>query len=164
MSRGSEEEKQAGRAPRRFLRRRDRKQPVELITDARQSPLENWEHRKRVYAVLQGARIPFLLASGAAYVWWHNWILAAVLFVISVPLPWIAVVIANGVGEPHDSRRKQVYKPQVARDRAAFQQQLLASAPPHPELLPGESTHRLELDAPPSHMVIEHDEHFTSRS
>lgn len=159
MSSGSAEEKQAGTARRGSSWRRNRNTNVELITDARQSPLENWEHRKRVYAVLQGARIPFLLASGAAYVWWQNWVLAAILFIISVPLPWIAVVIANGVGEPHDSRRKQVYKPQVARDRAAFYHHEMLAGPAHPELLPGASAGRLELDAPhPKRpIVIEHD-------
>lgn len=158
MSWGSEKEKQAGSTARRFSVRGRRRSDVELITDARQSPLENWRHRKRVYAILQGLRIPFLLASGVAYVWLHNWILAAILFVVSVPLPWIAVVIANGVGEPHDPRRKQVYKPQVARERAAYQQQLLASGPAHPELLPGNSAGRLELDAPHHPRVIDHDD------
>lgn len=47
--------------------------------------------------------------------WLHNWILATILFVISVPLPGIAVVIANGRGEAKDERTKQVYKPQIAR-------------------------------------------------
>ena len=75
-----------------------------------------------------------------------------------MPLPWIAVVIANGVGEPHDPRRKQVYKPQVARERAAYQQQLLASGPAHPELMPGDSVGRLELDAPHHPRVIDHDD------
>lgn len=159
MSRGSEEEKRRSATARRFSMRSRRRSNVELITDARQSPLENWQHRKRVYAVLQGLRIPFLLASGLAYVWLHNWVLAAVLFVISVPLPWIAVVIANGVGEPHDPRRKQVYKPQVARQKAAFQQQqLLASGPAHRELLPGRSASRLELDAPHHPTVIDHED------
>ena len=35
-----------------------------------------------------------------------------------MPLPWIAVVIANGVGQPRDPRRPQIYKPQVAREQA----------------------------------------------
>lgn len=86
-----------------------------LITDAERSPLENWEHRKRVYAWIQLSRVPFLLAAGASYLWLHNWILATILFIISVPLPGIAVVIANGQGEARDTREKQTYKPQVAR-------------------------------------------------
>lgn len=86
-----------------------------LITDAKRTPYENLRHRERVYAWLQGARVPFLLASGATYMWWQNWIVSALLFAISVPLPWIAVVIANGHGEPRDKRAPKVYKPAVAR-------------------------------------------------
>ena len=89
---------------------------VELITDARRSPYDNWLHRKRVYNILQGLRIPFLLLSALTYLVLHSVWLSAVLFVVSVPLPWIAVVIANGAGEPQDSRAPKVYKPQVARE------------------------------------------------
>ncbi|GGG69191.1 DUF3099 domain-containing protein [Corynebacterium pelargi] len=93
---------------------------AELVTDAHQSPEENRLHREKVYAWLQGLRIPFLLASGVTYVWWHSIALSAVLFAISIPLPWIAVVIANGVGERRDSRTPAVYKPAVAREYQAF--------------------------------------------
>lgn len=89
---------------------------VELITDARRSPYDNWLHRKRVYNILQGLRIPFLLLSALTYLVLDSVWLSAVLFVVSVPLPWIAVVIANGAGEPQDSRAPKVYKPQVARE------------------------------------------------
>ena len=37
--------------------------------------------------------------------------------VVSVPMPWIAVVIANGVGEPADKRKPRVYKPGVVREQ-----------------------------------------------
>lgn len=47
---------------------------------------------------------------------WHAWFLAVVLFIISVPLPWVAVVIANGHGEPRDPREKNVYKPGLVRE------------------------------------------------
>ncbi|MDU0477861.1 DUF3099 domain-containing protein [Staphylococcus chromogenes] len=96
-----------------------------LITDAKRSPLENWAHRKRVYNILQGSRIPFLLASAVTYMYLHNVWLSVILFTISIPLPWIAVVIANGQGEPKDVRTKQTYKPQVARQlHRDFHQQL----------------------------------------
>ncbi|MCX7537199.1 DUF3099 domain-containing protein [Corynebacterium sp. P5875] len=104
------------RGLRRLLPRRGR---VELITDARQTPLDNLNARRRKYAILQGSRIPFLLASAATWVWWENTWISVILFVISVPLPWIAVVIGNGAGEPRDPRVKQVYKPAVIRERNA---------------------------------------------
>lgn len=43
--------------------------------------------------------------------------LAAIFMVISVPMPWIAVVIANGVGEPEDKRQPRVYKPAIVREQ-----------------------------------------------
>lgn len=90
-----------------------------LITDARTSPLRNYRYRRRTYAALQWSRIPLLLLAGAAFMWWHVEWLAVVLTIASVPMPWIAVVIANGVGEPADKRAPRVYKPGVAREEAA---------------------------------------------
>ena len=91
----------------RTRHRRGRRSQVELITDARQSPLENWQYRRTMYNWLQGSRIPILLTAGAVYWLWENWVITGILFLISVPLPWIAVVIANGVGQPRDPRRPQ---------------------------------------------------------
>lgn len=88
---------------------------VALITDAHRSPIENLHHRETLYKWLQGSRVPFLLASGVTYIWMHNIFLSVVLFCISIPLPWIAVVVANGVGEPKDPRTPSVYKPALAR-------------------------------------------------
>ena len=96
-----------------------RSKKVELITQVERSPYQNWLHRKRVYNILQGSRVPFLGASAVAYLHFHQIVLSAILFLICVPLPWIAVVIANGHGEPKDARTRNVYKPQAARDAAA---------------------------------------------
>ena len=108
-----------------------RRRNVELITDARRSPMEDWQRRRRIYAVLQGSRIPFLLAAIGVYTLWHNLWIFGILVAISVPLPWIAVVIANAVGEPQDGRQQRVYKPGVAREQqkqATEQAQLTAAA------------------------------------
>lgn len=108
-----------------------RRRNVELITDARRSPIEDWQRRRRIYAVLQGSRIPFLLAAIGVYTLWHNLWIFGILVAISVPLPWIAVVIANAVGEPQDGRQQRVYKPGVAREQqrqAAEQSQLSAAS------------------------------------
>lgn len=130
-----------------------RRPKAALITDAKRSPLENWAHRKRVYNILQGSRIPFLLASAVTYMWLHSVWLSVILFAISVPLPWIAVVIANGHGEPQDKRIKQTYKPQVARQiYREHQQQLAEAAPGAPDALPSGS----------EHAIIEHDDSSTS--
>lgn len=88
-----------------------------LITDARQSRIRNYNYRRHTYAVLQWSRIPLLLLAAAAFLWWDLAWLAAILTVLSVPMPWIAVVIANGVGEPADKRSPRVYKPGVVREQ-----------------------------------------------
>ncbi|WP_048758369.1 DUF3099 domain-containing protein [Corynebacterium vitaeruminis] len=102
--------------PKRGSTRR-RKKDAALITDARGSRIRNYDHRRHVYAVLQWSRIPLLLLSGAFYMWWDLPWIAAILMVVSVPMPWIAVVIANGVGEPADRRKPRVYKPGVVREQ-----------------------------------------------
>ena len=103
-----------------------------LITDAVTTPEQNRRSREKQYAVLQGLRLPFILAAIAA-AWQNWWIVAAVLFVVSVPLPWIAVVLGNAQGEKRDPRSKNVYKPAVARE-----EQRLAAAR-RAELNPAES-------------------------
>lgn len=72
--------------------------------------------------MVQGVRLPLILVALGLISLWHHPGWAAVLFGISIPLPWIAVVIANGRGEPRDPRTNQVYKPavyrQIQQDRA----------------------------------------------
>ena len=95
--------------------RRHRRIARALITDAVTSPEQNRQSREKQYAILQGLRLPFILAAiWAAWMSW--WVFAAVLFVVSVPLPWIAVVLGNAQGEKRDSRSKNVYKPAVVRE------------------------------------------------
>ncbi|MBC2681690.1 DUF3099 domain-containing protein [Corynebacterium anserum] len=95
--------------------RRKRTSDVELITDARQSPLENWHKRRKVYAILQMARIPMLALSGLLMWWTGNLWLSASVAIISLPLPWIAVLLANETGDS-DPRNHHVYKPQLVRE------------------------------------------------
>ena len=68
-----------------------REDPV-LITDAQMSYEEELEVRKRRYKWTMGLRFPCMIAAGFCYqIPW----LAVTLLAISVPLPWIAVLIAN---------------------------------------------------------------------
>lgn len=124
-----------GGAPRAGRRFRLSRRRAELITDARRSPAEDLRRRELIYAWLQGARLPALLISAGSYLWLGDWILSGLLFIISVPLPWIAVVIANGKGEPRDKRMRNVYKPQAARE---FNAQLAADADRRAQLASGE--------------------------
>lgn len=128
-----------------------RRSNVALVTTASYSPTQNRKKREKQYMWIQGVRLPFLIVSMATYVWMHNIWLSALLFIISVPLPWIAVVIANGIGEPRDPRAPAVYKPALAREQAtalaASNTPSLGSAGAISELPPG-SAARDSQDAP----------------
>jgi hypothetical protein len=63
-----------------------------LITEAAPSYQEQFAVRRRKYAIMMSMRIPLLIAAVFCYqIWW----LALALIVLSVPLPWMAVLIAN---------------------------------------------------------------------
>src|SRR5581483_9020039 len=72
----------------------DEGRPV-LITAAA-LPYEE-EHRLRVrkYLTLMTFRIPALILAAVAYGIWHNGLISLLIVAASVPLPWIAVLIAN---------------------------------------------------------------------
>jgi hypothetical protein len=63
-----------------------------LITAAETSYDDQHAARKRKYLIMMGMRLPFLFAALAFY---QTWWLALGLVVLSIPLPWIAVLIAN---------------------------------------------------------------------
>jgi hypothetical protein len=86
-------------------------QPV-LITRAA-APFEE-QHRERVrkYLTLMFWRIPALILAAVAYGIWENGLISLAIILVSVPLPWMAVLIANDrpprrAEEPrrYDSRR-----------------------------------------------------------
>ncbi|SFR03327.1 Protein of unknown function [Lentzea waywayandensis] len=63
-----------------------------LITSAAPSYEDQLAARRRRYALMMSLRIPcILLALLFAKIWW----LALILILLSVPLPWMAVLIAN---------------------------------------------------------------------
>ncbi|MGH3695912.1 MAG: DUF3099 domain-containing protein [Pseudonocardiaceae bacterium] len=63
-----------------------------LITAAEPSYAEQYATRRRKYAILMSARIPCLILAGVFY---QTWWLALAFVALSVPLPWMAVLIAN---------------------------------------------------------------------
>ncbi|MQA09113.1 MAG: DUF3099 domain-containing protein [Pseudonocardiaceae bacterium] len=63
-----------------------------LITEAAPSYDEEHAARKRKYMIMMGMRFPCLILAGFFY---QTWWLALALVVLSVPLPWIAVLVAN---------------------------------------------------------------------
>ncbi len=72
----------------------DEGRPV-LITRAA-LPYEE-EHRLRVrkYLTIMSFRIPALILSAVAYGLWHNGLISLAIIAVSIPLPWIAVLVAN---------------------------------------------------------------------
>ncbi|MFC4001006.1 DUF3099 domain-containing protein [Prauserella oleivorans] len=70
----------------------DRRVDPVLITAAAPSYDDELAARKRKYVITMGLRFPCLILAGVFY---HTWWLALTFLVLSVPLPWIAVLIAN---------------------------------------------------------------------
>src|SRR5690349_13524655 len=72
----------------------DEGRPV-LITRA--APAYEVQHRQRVrkYLTLMAFRIPALILAAVAYNIWQNGLISLAIIVASIPLPWMAVLIAN---------------------------------------------------------------------
>jgi hypothetical protein len=66
-----------------------------LITRA--APAYEEQHRARVrkYLTIMSFRIPALILAAWAYSVWHNGLISLAILVASIPLPWIAVLVAN---------------------------------------------------------------------
>ena len=89
-----------------------------LITDAQRSYEDDLKTRKRRYGIMMGMRIPCMVL--AAIFYQTPWI-AVTLLVLSVPLPWMAVLIAN---DRMPRKREEINRYQA--DRNALE------ARPHP--------------------------------
>jgi hypothetical protein len=63
-----------------------------LITDAQRSYEEELSTRKRRYTLMMGMRLPCMILAAVFYQ--TPW-LAVALLVLSIPLPWMAVLVAN---------------------------------------------------------------------
>ena len=101
-----------------------------LITDAARSYEEELKVRKRRYAVMMGMRLPCMVLAAVFYQ--TPW-LAVSLLVLSIPLPWMAVLVAND-RLPRKSEKVSRYQ----ADRRSLE------ARPHPVI---ESSHT-EFDGP----------------
>lgn len=82
----------------------DGARPV-LITRAEPAFEEQQRQRVRKYLTLMTFRIPALISAAVAYSIWENGLISLTIILISVPLPWMAVLIANDrpprrAGEP----------------------------------------------------------------
>lgn len=78
-------------------RRSDSEAAVEavLITEARTSVEEQHRARVRKYLLIMSVRLPALILAALAYTVWENPWISMGIIAISIPLPWMAVLIAN---------------------------------------------------------------------
>ncbi|WP_082948792.1 DUF3099 domain-containing protein [Mycobacterium sp. 1274756.6] len=84
-----------------------------LITAAAPSYEEQHRARVRKYLIMMSCRIPAFVLAAVAYGVWHNGLVSLLILAVSIPLPWMAVLIANDrpprrPGEPrrYDTRRE----------------------------------------------------------
>lgn len=98
-----------------------------LITAA--APSFEQQHRERVrkYLTLMAFRVPALILAAAAYGLWHNGLISLLILAASIPLPWMAVLIAND-------------RP----PRSADEPRRYDAAPPHTPLFPTAPRRALE--------------------
>src|ERR1700744_3899204 len=66
-----------------------------LITAAEPSYEEQHRARVRKYLTLMAFRIPALILAALAYGAWHNGLISLAIVGASIPLRWMAVLIAN---------------------------------------------------------------------
>lgn len=94
-----------------YLRRR----APQLITSAQRTPFQNRRRRETVYSILQVVRVPLMVLAAVVWGVWDLWWLGLLIMGVSIPMPGIAVVIANERGQRKDKREQSVYKPAAAR-------------------------------------------------
>jgi len=108
-----------------------------LITAA--APAYEEQHRARVrkYLKIMSFRIPALLLAAVAYGIWHNGLISLAIIAVSLPLPWIAVLIAND-RPPRRAEEPRRYNDMPNRtqlfprpDRRAIEAGFTPTAQPH---------------------------------
>jgi len=77
---------------------RDRRAEAVLITNAAPSFSTEQHQRSRRYMILMAIHLVSFALAGILY--YYAWWLGLVLLVISTPLPWVAVVLANAPSRP----------------------------------------------------------------
>jgi len=82
-----------------------------LITRAAVPYEEQHRERVRKYLKIMSWRVPALLGAALAYGIWHNGLISLAILVASIPLPWIAVLIAN------DRPPRQAEEPRRYQDK-----------------------------------------------
>ena len=77
---------------------RDTRVEAVLITNAAPSFSTEQHHRSRRYTILMAVHLIGFALAGVLY--YYAWWLGLILLVITTPLPWVAVVLANTPSRP----------------------------------------------------------------
>jgi Flp pilus assembly protein TadB len=95
--------------------RRSRGDEPALITTAAESNDDEWDRRRKKYAIMMGLRALCVIAAATTY---RTSMWLALAFVAGgIVLPWCAVIIAND--RPAQKRRDElVYRPDLHTERA----------------------------------------------
>lgn len=92
-----------------------------LITEAEPSYDDQQAARRRKYAIMMSMRIPCLiLAVACSPIWW----LSLIILAVSIPLPWMAVLIANDrapIKQEQVHRYQRSHRALEARDRPVIE-------------------------------------------
>lgn len=94
-----------------------------LITEAQPSFDDEHAARKRKYTIMMAMRVP-LLVLAAVFVQ-TSWILAIILVAVSIPLPWVAVLIANDRPARRSERVNRYRAPATARQLEEREHQVI---------------------------------------
>ena len=89
-----------------------------LITRAAYSYDEQHRQRVRKYLKLMIWRIPAFIGAAVVYGIWHNGLISLLILAASIPLPWMAVLIAND-RPPRRAEEPRRY-PDAPRQTALF--------------------------------------------
>lgn len=100
-----------------------------LITEAAPSLEDQHRARVRRYTILMAFRIPALVAAAWVYSAFESPIAAIAIIGASVPLPWIAVLIAND--RPPRRKSEPSRFPHELRERRALERRSIESDEPH---------------------------------
>jgi hypothetical protein len=107
----------------------------ELITEAAVSYQEQHRARRRKYAIMMSLRSPLLIAAAAASQWW--W-LSLTLILLSIPLPWMAVLIAND-RPPRKKERVNRFRPDTTAKAIEVKEHQVIEVIDMPPVEPGRS-------------------------
>ena len=101
-----------------------------LITDAEMSADEELARRQRRYLFAMLIRIPMMIAGGVLASL-HLVALAIVVVVLSIPLPWVAVLLANEGPAKNAKPLRKVLPGTISYDRAIERPHSVVDADDH---------------------------------